>query len=214
VGACRPCLAGDDPGTDACKPPGGAGGGGGRADGWPLAGFHLGFLALKRLLSVVALLAVTACGGVLESSALAAVDGGASCLTPTVMPVVTPPGGTASSGLVEVDLGEVTAGLDPVVLDSVRLRPASGLVSLASVEGAWLSVPGEPGAAGVLLAGAPRAVDVGLVLTPARLGTDLRPFASGGRLLLRLQMKGEFPDGAKSVTLEVCLGQPIQHAVL
>ncbi len=157
---------------------------------------------MQRTLSLIALLAVAACGGSTLPPNATAPDGGSSCLQPTVMPLLSPPGGV-TSGLVDVDLG----GGDSVVLTSVHIRPSAGGASLAFVEGARLSVPAEAGGTGALLASGGSLSDDGLELFLPPGALDLRALASGQRLAIRLELAGSLPQGPLSVTLEVCVHQ-------
>jgi hypothetical protein len=169
---------------------------------------------VKRTFSLIALFAVAACGGSMMPANAMAPDGGSPCLQPTVMPLVSSPGESAASGLVEVDLGEVAAGLDPVVLASVHIRPTSGPESLSFVEGARLSVQVEPGGAGAVLAAGGVASDDGLFLSLPTGGLDLRALSHSGWLPIRLELLGKPPLGPLSVTLDVCVHKPIQHGIL
>jgi hypothetical protein len=169
---------------------------------------------VKRTFSLISLFAVAACGGSVMPANAVAPDGGSPCLQPTVMPLVSLPGESVASGLVEVDLGEVAAGLDPVVLASVHIRPTSGPESLSFVEGARLSVQLEPGGAGAPLAAGGVASDDGLFLALPTGGLDLQALSRGGWVPLRLELFGKPPLGPLSVTLDVCVHKPIQHGIL
>ncbi len=141
-------------------------------------------------------------------------DGGSSCLQPTVMPLVSPPGESVASGLVDVDLGEVAAGPDPVVLASVHVRPTSGFASLGFVEGVRLSVPLDAAGAGALLAAGAVGADDGFWLSLPPGGADLRSLSSGGWLPVRLELLGKPPGGPLSVTLEVCVHKTLHYGIL
>jgi hypothetical protein len=168
---------------------------------------------VKPTFPLIALLATAACGGVVSSSSARAVDGGTACVQPTVMPLVVSPGQPGATGFVEVDLGDVAPGLDPVVLASVRLRPPEGLASLDFVEGGRLFVKDAALGQGALLAagGSREADGLSMALAPA---TDLRAAAPGGVLAVRLELEGSPPDSAVSVTLDVCVHPQNPHEAL
>jgi hypothetical protein len=160
--------------------------------------------SVKPTPSLLALLAVAACGGVGSANTLAP-DGGSTCLVPTVMALLSPQAGGVASAWVDVDLGEVAAGLDPVALTSVHIRPTSGADSLDFVEGARLSVMTGAGGVATVLAGGGALSDDGLPLSLPPEGVDLRAFSSGGRLLVRLELAGPLLARPPSVTLDVCV---------
>jgi hypothetical protein len=161
---------------------------------------------VKRTLSILALFALAACGGAGPASSLPS-DGGAACLVPTVAALLSPQGESAASASVDVDLGEVAAGPDPVVLASVHIRPASGPASLDFVEGARLSVTTGPGGVATVLAGGGALSEDGLLLSLPPAEVDLRAFSSGGTLPVRLELSGPLPAGPASVTLDVCVSK-------
>ena len=166
---------------------------------------------MKPTFPLLALLATGACGGTVPSSVPASPDGGASCLQPTVMPLLVAPGQPGLSGLLDVALGEVAPGLDRVVLASVRLRPAPGL-SLAFVEGALLSVREASGGPSALLAAGGTRDDGGLSMAlPSE--AELRALAPGGVLPISLELEGTPPAAATSVTLDVCVRPPSHYGV-
>jgi hypothetical protein len=168
---------------------------------------------VKPTFPLIALLATAACGGVVSSSSARAVDGGAACVQPTVMPLVVSPGRGGATGFLEVDLGDVAPGLGPVVLASVRLRPSVGLASLDFVEGARLFVKDSALGPGALLAagGSRQADGLSMTLPPA---VDLRALAPGGVLAVSLELEGMPPESAVSVTLDVCVHPQNPHDVL
>jgi hypothetical protein len=165
---------------------------------------------VKPTFPLIALLATAACGGTVSSGALAP-DGGASCLQPTVMPLLVAPGQPGLSGFLEVALGDVAPGLDPVVLASVRLRAAPGL-SLSFVDGALLSVrDASGGPSAVLAAGGTRDEDGLSMALPSE--AELHALAPGGVLPISLELEGTPPAAATSVTLDVCVRPPSHYGV-
>jgi hypothetical protein len=166
---------------------------------------------MKRTLSILALLAVAACGGSVSSMAGVAADGGTVCLQPTVVGFAAPEGAGPASAAVDVDLGEVAVGLDPVELASVRVRPASGPESLDFVEGARLSVSGSAGSAGIFLAGGGFISAEGLLLSLPETALDLKTVSTGATLPVRLELAGRIPAGPLSLTLEVCVNKGNRH---
>jgi hypothetical protein len=156
---------------------------------------------LKRSFPLLALVAVAACDG--PGDAPEAVF----CVVPTVMPQLVSGGTGTPSALVEVDLGEVLTGPDPVMLTSVHLRRPSGGAPLRFVEAAQLSVPGGMGPAGSLLAAGGIADDDERVVLFPVLDTevDVRALASGGRLPLQLEVVGTSPPVGASLLVQVCV---------
>jgi hypothetical protein len=166
---------------------------------------------VKRLLPFLASFALAACGGVVSSpqSGVTTADGGTVCLVPTVVGLRTPSGAGPASAVVDVDLGEVAAGLDSVVLASVHLRPASG-PGLDFVEGARLSVESASGV-GTYLAGGGFVSDGGLLLSLPEAEVDVKALSTGSSLPVRLELEGRMPAEPLSLLLEVCVNKGNTH---
>jgi hypothetical protein len=159
----------------------------------------------RSLLLLLGLLSVAGCDGV--SMGAADADGGVPCLQPTVLPEAATGGGAMVRASVEVDLGEVSTGPDPVVLSSVHLRSGGG-APLGPVQTARLS--GGTEGLEVAVGGPFAAEGQGLALSPAA-GVDLRALASGGRVTLQLELTGGLPAGPSPLTLELCVTKMTPH---
>jgi len=124
--------------------------------------------------------------------ALAGCDGSSAatasfpCIIPTVMPTLVSGGTGATSVLLEVDLGELATGRDPVVLTSVHLR-----------------ADGSAGASGAV-----RSVRLAdsrdAVLWPSPSDVDLRAVADRGHLSLVLELAAP-PPGVSPLAAEICV---------
>jgi hypothetical protein len=158
-----------------------------------------------RTLLLSLLLVVVGCDGTTGDEL--GPDGGNPCLVPTVAPLASPGGDGSASALLDVDLGELASGPDPVELASVHILPVPGGESLLGiVEAVELSVQPSSGRSVRLLAARGPAGDDTPVLSLLGDGPlDLRRLAPGGRLPLRLEITGKLPQGPWSVTVEVCV---------
>ena len=165
---------------------------------------------LKPSFPLLALVAVAACDG------LGAAPEGGFCVVSTLMPRLVSGGAGIASALVEVDLGDMVTGRDPVMLTSVHLRRASGGAPLQFVEAAQVSVHGGVGQGASLLAAGGTADDDGTVVLFPTLDTDmdLRALSSDGRLPLQLDLAGTLPLGGASLAVQVCVKKITPHGRL
>ena len=108
----------------------------------------------------------------------------APCVRPTVAPTLVAGGSGMPQAFLEVDLGELATGRDPVVLTSVHLRTGP--------QGA----PSEVRAV--------RLAASGDVLWPSPEDVDLRALADRGRLSLALDLAAP-PARAGEATADVCV---------
>jgi hypothetical protein len=164
----------------------------------------------RSSLLLLALLCIAGCDGVSTDAVDA--DGGIPCLQPTVMPQLAASAGAAAGASVEVDLGEVATGPDPVVLSSVHLRSSTG-EALGLVETARLSAVSGGAAPLLAVAGQPESEGRVLSLSPAA-EVDLRGLASDGRVTLQLELTGSFAAGLSPMTLELCVTKVTPHGRL
>lgn len=157
-----------------------------------------------------ALLVVAGCDGLGGAPA-----SGVFCVVPVVMPRLMADGERTASALVEVDLGELATGPDPVLLTSVHLRPSSVGGALHRIEAAQVSVSRGAGPRSLLAAGGGAEDDGSVLLFPAlETEVDLRALSSDGHLPLHLELAGQVPDGLSPLELQVCVTKVTPHGRL
>lgn len=139
-----------------------------------------GIRVLRLAVAGLTVVALAGCGS--SSSEMAAFP----CIIPTVMPTLVSGGPGAASALLEVDLGELATGRDPVVLTSVHLRADGGDGSTAEVRSVRLADSRDA------------------VLWPAPADVDLRALAEHGHLGLVLELAAP-PPGSSPLAAEICV---------